>query len=438
MQRRSFTVSTGKALAFALAARPARSVALMDREGSQRSSAELEQRVASVLHAFDAQGNHRTGTAVDNASAEWLASEVRRFGIKPALEPFALPRIDPQLTYARIGNRRIDGVPMFDGGSTAIAGVSGRLGPLRSDAEIGLAHRPAETVANIAEADVLVEARQSQHKAVILITGAKRPGLFLSNASNFLKPSGPPILQVSNVESAWLQEQAQMRARATVVVYVKRTPAQAFNVTATVSGRDSNLAPLVVMAPRSGWWQCVSEQGSRVVCWLEIMRALAAEKARRPCHFVALSGHELGFMGLAPYLERRKEMIKRSEAWIFIGSDIGQPGQPNLIHASDDLLEDWLVSALAKQGLPIDAKEQHSATARGETAIVQRSGGRFVTFACASSVFHSVGDRWPEAVDISLLARYARAISEGALELAQRVDSAPLEDNSKLVHRNDS
>jgi len=345
---------------------------------------------------------------------------VRSVGIRPSVEPFALSRVDPQLTYARIGNRRIDGVPMFDGGFTSADGVSGRLGPLGSDAEIGLAERPTETVGNIAEVDVILRARRSRHKAVVLITGANRPGLFLSNASKFLNPSGPPILQLSNVESVWLQRQAQQGTSATIVAYVKRVSAEAVNVTATVPGRDPSLAPLVVMAPRSGWWQCVSEQGSRILCWLEIMRSLSAAKPRRACYFVALSGHELGFMGMASYLERRQEIIRRAEAWIFIGSDLGQPGQPNLIHASDDSLEQWLVTALAQQGLPVDAKEQHCAAARGETVAVQRGGGRFVTSACASSVFHSVGDRWPEVVDVGLLARYAKAISEGMSDLAER------------------
>ena len=78
------------------------------------------------------------------------------------------------------------------------------------------------------------------------------------------------------------------------------------------------------------------------------------------------------------------------------------------------------MTALAKQGLPVDVKEQHSATARGETAVVQRGRGRFVTLACASSVFHSVGDRWPENVDVSLLARYAKAVSDGVAGLAER------------------
>ena len=420
MQRRHFLVTTGQTVAFTVGAPRVRAFGTGEEERWQTSSMQFEQRVASGLQIFDSQGNHRTGTTVDNESAEWLAGEIRSMGIRPSLERFGLSRVDPQLAYARLGKRRIEGVPMFDGGFTDADGVSGRLGLLGSDAEIGLAERARETVGHVAELDVLPRARGSRHKAVILITGASRPGLFLSNASNFPKPSGPPILQVSNVESEWLQRQAQRGTLATVVAFVQRTPTHAINVTATIPGQSPSLAPLVVMAPRSGWWQCVSEQGSRLVCWLEIMRTLAAAKALRTCHFVALSGHELGFMGMAPYLDGRGDMIRRAEGWIFLGSDLGQPGQPNLIHASDDALEEWLVNALGQRGLSIDGKEEHTATARGETSAVQRGGGRFVTLACASSVFHSVADRWPESVDVSLLARYAKAISEGILDLAER------------------
>jgi hypothetical protein len=418
MKRRAFIVGTSQALTFALAGRTIRAFPSSEQQLSEASTGTLEQRVATVLQAFDAQGNHRTGTAADNASAEWLANEVRQLGIEPSLEPFTLSRVDPQLAYARIATRRIDGVPMFDANFTSADGISGRLGPLGSDAEIGLAETSPVNVAHTAEADIIPAARQSRHKAVILITGATRPGLFVSNAPAFLNPAGPPMLQVSNVESGWLKQQAQERAEATVVAFVRREPAQALNVTAKISGRDASLSPLVFMAPRSGWWQCVSEQGSRLLCWLEIMRVLAAAKPVRDCHFVAMSGHELGFMGMNPYLKNRQDLIKCAEAWIFLGSDIGAPRQPNLIHASDDALEHWLAAALAKQGLAIDAKEPHSSKARAETAPIQRGGGRFVTLACASSVFHNVGDRWPEAIDVATLARYAKALANGAMQLA--------------------
>jgi hypothetical protein len=164
----------------------------------------------------------------------------------------------------------------------------------------------------------------------------------------------------------------------------------------------------------------VSEQGSRLACWLETIRILAAGRPARDIFFVALSGHELGFLGIDAYLKRRGDLVKRAHMWIFFGSDIGAPGQPNLIHASDDELEQWAVLAMEKEGLAVNAKERHDSAARGEARAVQQGGGRFVTLVCGSELYHNVADRWPEAVDVAILARYAGAFAKGVLELAKQ------------------
>jgi hypothetical protein len=342
-------------------------------------------------------------------------------GAEPELEPFALNRVDPQACYLRIADRRIDGVPLFDAAFTDEEGVRGRLGPLGSDAEIGLAETVPVTLMDplIGQAAV-AEARRSRHKAVVLLTRGSRPGLFLLNAGSFSKPAGPPTVQVSSIKSEWLKEQAKQRTEATLVAHVSRTAAQAFNVAVKIAGSNPALAPLVVMAPRSGWWQCASEQGSRLACWLETIRILAAGRPARDIFFVALSGHELGFLGIDAYLKRRGDLVKRAHMWIFFGSDIGAPGQPNLIHASDDELEQWAVLAMEKEGLAVNAKERHDSAARGEARAVQQGGGRFVTLVCGSELYHNVADRWPEAVDVAILARYAGAFAKGVLELAKQ------------------
>jgi hypothetical protein len=131
-----------------------------------------------------------------------------------------------------------------------------------------------------------------------------------------------------------------------------------------------------------------------------------------------LSGHELGLLGIDPYIRRRPDLIRRAHAWIFFGSGIGAPRQPNLIHASDDALEQWITAALEKEGLTVSAKVPHDSRARSEVGRVQEGGGRFVTLACDSELYHNAADRWPEAVDIALLARYAKAFADGALQLA--------------------
>jgi len=153
-----------------------------------------EQRVADVLQAYDAQGNHRTGTEIDNASAEWLANQARQYGAEASLEPFPLSRIDPQSCYLRIGDRRIDSVPVFDAGFSGAEGIHGQLGPLGSDAEIGLAEsEPAKLIdPGIEQRDQVLRARRSQHKGVVVLTRGIRPGLYLLNAADFLKPLGRP------------------------------------------------------------------------------------------------------------------------------------------------------------------------------------------------------------------------------------------------------
>jgi hypothetical protein len=276
LPRRQFLNLAGSAAALPIVSRFAWAQALS-------ASNEVEQRVAAIVEAYDVQGNHRTGTSVDSKSAEWLADEIRRSGAEPSLEPFTLSRVDPLSCHLRIAGRRIEGVPMFDAAFTNEEGITGTLGALGSDADIALVESDTFKLdePRRQRGGTIAEARQSRHKGIIILTEGSRPGLSLLNALFFRAPSGPPMLQVSSAEHEWLRTQAQTGAQATLVTHVKRTKAQAFNVIARVAGSDSGLAPLVIAAPRSGWWQCASERGGGLACWLETIRVLAAAKPAR-------------------------------------------------------------------------------------------------------------------------------------------------------------
>ena len=162
--------------------------------------------------------------------------------------------------------------------------------------------------ANGAEAGALGEARRSgRHNAIVAITRGGRPGFCPSNADRFMRPFGPPVLQVTAEEAAFLADGARQGSNVLLTAHVERTPVQAFNVVASVAGTDRSAAPLVVMTPRSGWWWCASERGGGFACWLEIMRAVRAAAPARDVLFVASSGHELGHLGLDAFIERRPE-----------------------------------------------------------------------------------------------------------------------------------
>src|SRR5438093_2073732 len=198
--------------------------------------------------------------------------------------------MDPADAFLRIGDRVIEGLPLLDGAFTDAAGVRGTLGSLGSEADIGL----AETAPNQAAAGPLGDARRAhRHKAIVCITRGGRPGLCPSNADLFLKPFGPPVLQVSSEHALSLGEVARSGAAVQLVARVTRSAETSSNVTVKVSGADPRLPPLIVMTPRSGWYACASERGGGIVCWLEVMRAFRAVPVARDVLFVASSGHEL-------------------------------------------------------------------------------------------------------------------------------------------------
>ena len=239
-----------------------------------------------------------------------------------------MSRIDPSNSGLVVQDRRVEGLPLFDGTFTNADGISGRLGPVNSDAEIGL----VEAAPNTAAAGAIGDARrQLRHKGLVFVTRGGRPGLCPSNADSFLKPFGPPVLQVSSDESAFLAEHAQRRGEVTLIAPVTRASATAFNVTATIKGRNAALVPLVVMTPRSGWYSCASERGGGIVCWLELMRTLRAAPPARDVLFVASSGHELGHLGIDAFVARRPGIVPKTVGWIHLGANIGaatRPGAP--------------------------------------------------------------------------------------------------------------
>ena len=392
---------------------------------------ELERRIGRVIDEYAKQGFHRTGTAVDLRSGDWLREEVLRIGVSADRESFPLSRVDPGTAVLVVQGRRIDGLPLFDGAFTAGEGVRGRLGPIDSDAEIGL----VEAAPNTAAAGLIGEARRQQrHKALVFVTRGGRPGLCPSNADSFLQPFGPPVLQVSSEESAILAQQAQLRSEVQLIAPATRTSAASFNVTATIKGSKPGLLPLIVMTPRSGWYSCASERGGGIACWLELMRTLRVAPPVRDVMFVASSGHELGHLGIDAFVARRPGIVPKTVGWIHLGANIGaatRPGTPspaagdepalrhatpvlgsaNTIQASDDEFESILSRAMSTGGLAISRRNPRGTIPGGEAETVHRGGGRYVSVIGSNALFHNPADRGSGTVDVGAVAAFTKVFA---------------------------
>lgn len=363
----------------------------------------LKPRLARIAAAYDAQGDHRTGSEVDARSADWLAGEVRAAGGAPALESFAFARVVPGPSAVLAGGRRIDGIPGFDAAGTGPSGIAGRLGPVGSDAEIGLVIRSQAGV-GLSLKQELAQARASGHKGLVISIQGKRPGLSLVNATEFRQPLPIPLLQVPSEHGEFLAAQAAAGAPAELVVQASRVPAHGFNVLCRLPGADPALPPLVVSTPRSGWWNCASERSGGIACWLETLRALASRPRTRDCLFVAFSGHELDLLGVRHHLAAHPERVASTHLWLHFGANLGAPNRPMILQASDQAGHDRACAIARAAGAALDPAPWRDAVPRGEASVVRQHGIRFVAPVSGSDVFHHPADRWPAAVDIDALA----------------------------------
>lgn len=407
MDRRTFLFASGAAAC----------AALSSRLRAQTPTADRIARVDAIIRDYDAQGVHRTASAVDRQSADWLREQAVRAGAQAELEPFALQRIDPGRTVLTVGGDTIPGLPFFDATFTGRAGVSGTLGTADSDAPIAVVVLDGPAISSEGQSIAALR-RSGRHRAIVALTDGAAPGLTPSNAAAFDHPYGIPVLQVGSEHRARLDAARAGAEQVTLVVEATRTPAQAHNVVASVRGRQPQLPPLIVMTPRSGWWHCAAERGGGIACWLETARVLAAAQLPRTTLLIASSGHELGHYGLDRFLDSRPTLIAEAAAWIHLGANIGAAGGRSRLQASDEDIAAIALRALATAGSGVAQQVPRGTVPGGEARNIHLRGGRYVSLLGSSPVFHSIVDRWPAAVDTAAVAAYAAAIAELASVLA--------------------
>ena len=385
---------------------------------TEQAPSDARGRISRLIQDYDAQGIHRTGTEVDDASGAWLQEQARAAGAVAALERFRLARVEVQTCTVTVGGRTIDGLPLFDGGFTRPEGVIGRLGPADANAEIALVDLDGPAISSEGRSiDAL--RRGGRHRAVVGITGGGQPGLTPMNAMRFAEPYGVPVVQVGSTDGGWLHEAAGRGDRATVIAHAVRVADTAGNVTATVRGTAADLPPVVVMTPRSGWWHCASERGGGLACWLETIRAAASARPSRSIEFVASSGHELGHLGLDAFIAERRSLVKTAAAWVHLGANIGAAGGRMRLQASDDQMEERASASMARAGTSIADRVPRGTVPAGEARNIHVGGGRYVSLLGSGPYFHSLADRWPDVIDVAAIARYAAAVADLAVTLAE-------------------
>ena len=373
-------------------------------------------RISDVIREYDSQGYHRTGTAADVESARWLAETSRAYATSVELEEVTLDRLVLGACRVEAGGRSVRGLPLFDGGSTGSNGVEGKLGPIGSDAEIGL----LDAGVGEYQDDFDAERAAPRHAAYVVVTRGVSPGLACRNAPRFLSPFGPPVLQVSGEAAGLLDEAARNGSRARLLACATRSPALSYNVVATLPGRDRTLLPLVVMTPRSGWWQCAAERGGGIAGWLEVMCRLSEAG---PCQGRHVRGDDRPRAGAcwactSSWLAGRNWCAARRRGYTS-GRPLAPPSVPAC--AWERRTRRWKARHARRSNA--EARRTRRSAGEGEMVgaesnVVHAMGARCVAMAGGHAYFHMRSDRWPGAVDVAAVAAYANAFADVAAEIA--------------------
>lgn len=383
----------------------------------------MKQRIADIIRQYDAQGIHRTGTAPDNLSAEWLLSEITALGVEGSLDSFKFKRVQVHEASLVFGDIEMQGVPLYDCTYTTGAGVSGSLGEIGSEADIGV----AMTLPNGGPTyEPIDKARKAgSHKAIVMVTDERMPagGVSTLNAERFVDPFGPPVLQIPNDHWGALQLGMKNRSAAKLIAHCDYVDAVAHNVQARVKGSNPSLSPLVVMTPRSGWWNCASERGGGIAAFIEIMRAVNSANAKRDVIFTANTGHELGHTGLDHYLHANPDLIRSAQMWIHLGANIAaSQGAGIRLQFSDEQARGMMMNQARETGIQPVAETPLATRPFGEARNVFDGGGRYISILGSNGLFHHPADRWPDAIDLDTTTRWCNVLTKVAVALATRID----------------
>ena len=357
------------------------------------------QRIADVIAEYDAQGEHRTGTLVDEANARWVVRELAGAGLSGRLERFDFQRFVQRRADVICGGERRHGLAAFDGGITGPDGVSGRLGPLGSKAEIAVALvAPSPKPAALAELERVRLA--GKHRAIVVLPerGSAHGDLALINAEHAATPDATPLVQLAGTHAWPLQTGMKEGEPARVIVEAERVPASALNVTARLRGTQPELAPLIVMTPRSGWFGCASERGGGLAAFFEIARALYDAPPARDVHFVATSGHELGHLGLRAWLAWHRLLAESAHAWLHLGANFAAAGGEVVVQASSVESAELGRAAFEGAGRTPALFVPPGTPPLGEAREI--ADRPYLSVLGTNPRFHAPDDRWPYAVDL--------------------------------------
>ena len=407
--------------------------------------------IESRIRQYEQLGDHRTGLPGDDATTEWLASELSNLGIEPIVESYPFPLFEYKTAELSADDIHITGIPMFDGGVTGPQGVQGELADDSEDDLFGKI-----VIANSAiRRDVRwMEPHAKEHYeniaqrgavGVIVPTGDPDGKIVLRNAESIRAAFELPVLQVEPGAIKQLRSRLIIGGSAILTIDAHRLSSTATNVIANLESADASGKPGIgIMTPKSGWFTCAAERGGGLATWLAIAEAMNKWRARPSSfHFSATGGHELGHQGLIHHLKTYKSdqsgMTHPAHTWLHLGASIGakhvdvmrgtnaiegkmkgariSASSESLMNLAESSINDANISAFEYLPDPVGTP------VGGEARDIASRGGKFISLRGRHHYFHSPQDTVDIAVDPQKVSRWIRAAISVTSRLAEQVEN---------------
>lgn len=380
-----------------------------------------ENEIKNWLKTYSEEGYHRTGSRADKQNAIWIKKQLANHGYQVNLEPVAFDKAEStnaKVIFKTVVKRILLGMSLLNTESTETMGIKGHFGEAIDANQIPVIYYYVMLPSKKFPEQFLKKNHRrltqllhsKKYPGIIVITQGNRAGLAPFNI-NIQNQYATPVVLVSSYFGSLLERQVKINRAVKLISTIKRQQATAYNVIATLPGKDPTLKPLIFMVSRSAWWNSAAGRGTGVIAWLAIAEKLAQTQPLRPIILVALTGSEIGHLGYDRYIQQHPEVLRHAHAWIYIGENIAANPSPeyyiktnrmNLFRLTENVfLNNHLTNAVIEKrsdfNLPVPA-----------LSVIGMSNG----------CYHLECDKWPRSVNVVSEMKFIQTLNQIVQQLA--------------------
>jgi hypothetical protein len=392
-----------------------------------------------TVQGYASVPNHLSSTPNSAAALNEFSGLLCAAGLKLGQQAFAYPEFVPTQVALTAGPTTIPAAelaPLLYSGKTAAGGVDGQLfdggtGTFDKTKVAGKIVVISTAYQNNSKALNFYPAIEAavEGGAVGLVAVTQAVGDYPKwedvNARNGTGPL--PVVTVGKHSGTAVIAAAEAEETGHLTLTASTGTACDRDVWGELEGAEPNRR-VFIATPASSFTPSASEHGSGVAIVVGLARHYAAlPKSQRPATlvFMALGGHEIGWLGLQALMASSQgSWFTGADAYVHLGSALGvptakeepdgtivttpAPDPTGRLHDSENpLLETSIPADWAAAGVPTPETPPHTASG-GEQTYAYAAGIPTVSFSGSSLYFHTAGDL-PSTIDPTILAKDADA-----------------------------